>query len=332
MASIKEEFFDDPRDLPKKRNMPNMRKKVALVTVSDLHLSHEAPRSRAEKGEEWYGVMKNYLLQLRKIASDHEAPVVYAGDIFNTWREPSGLVNFAIDYLPPGYAIPGQHDLPYHLYEDLDKSPYQTLCHAQVIMNLRPGKPEVVSSNLMLHGFPWGEEVQPPIKKHKGARHVAVIHAYCWSPGNSYPNAPKPAAAGNWYARLHGYDVAVVGDNHKGFVWESVPPTLRILNNGSFIRRNSDEKDYQPCVGLVYSDGTVERVPLDCSKDKWADLPEEPKPRNDSEILMKEFTDFLKEKGRTRIDFTEALIRSLDLPTLGSAAKKMILEALEAAK
>lgn len=107
---------------------------------------------------------------------------------------------------------------------------------------------------------------------------------------------------------------------------------IRILNNGSFIRRNSDEKDYQPCVGLVYSDGGVERVPLDCSKDRWVDVEEEPTFRGDSEILMEEFVRFLKAKGKTRIDFARTLVRSLDSAELGEDVKKMILEALEDVK
>jgi hypothetical protein len=65
-------------------------------------------------------------------------PIVYVGDIWDHYRQPPEAINWAIRELPKGYAIPGQHDLRHHNYEDIKKTAYWTLMEAGVILDMRP--------------------------------------------------------------------------------------------------------------------------------------------------------------------------------------------------
>lgn len=290
--------------------------------------------------------MKDYCEQLAALAMLYKAKIVYAGDIFHSWKEPAELINFLLSHLPKGYAIPGQHDLPYHRLDDVGKSPYWSLVMSGAIEDLGRSGPTYITplhqakTKIALYPFPWGVPVKPLEDKTDRILNVAVIHAYCWREDMKYEGAPKEQSVHGWSSRLYGYHVAVFGDNHKGFSTYMLHeghhgPCTAILNNGCFIRRRQDEKDYQPCVGLVYSDGTVERVPLDTSKDRWTDVPDDDYVGPFGDLTtdeVKKFVDVLNNAREQRVDFATILLRSLDDAKLGSIARKLIIQVLEDSK
>ncbi len=84
-----------------------MRKSVLAILCSDLHLSLKHPLIRI-KEPDWMQAQKRVLLQITAIATKYQAPVVFAGDLFDRWDSPAELITFALSYLPdPFYAIPG---------------------------------------------------------------------------------------------------------------------------------------------------------------------------------------------------------------------------------
>jgi hypothetical protein len=263
--------------------------------------------------------------------------VAYAGDIFNTWREPAELVNFVMEHLPHGYAIPGQHDLPHHRIEDVKKTPYWTLVRAGILEHIPAGQMRAIwTGKICLWGFPWGAELTSPdlnLCVDKNALHVAVIHSYVWLGSNRYPDAPPQQHFSKYLEPLTGYDTLVFGDNHLGFE-TSVSKNPRkpnsgfvsILNNGVFVPRNADEQDYEPCVGLVHTTGAVSRVKLDTSEDKWIDAEQQAEEVHDPDL--EELMSLLKQT-RHRPDFAKVLIRSLDDSQLKAMARMVILESLE---
>jgi predicted phosphodiesterase len=157
------------------------------------------------------------------------------------------LLNFALRFLPDGMlCVPGQHDLPNHNIKDLYRSGYGVLVQAGKIKTLERRQAlqrcHNGDKNLLIYGFGWEEEVHPPYIAEKDVLQVAVIHQYVWRKGDAYPDAPKDQHFDKMWSKLKGYDVAVFGDNHKGFS-EHKGSTL-IYNCGGFIRRKSDELDY----------------------------------------------------------------------------------------
>ena len=230
------------------------------ISVSDLHLSVKPPTARNETQAQWFDTMRRALRELGEVARVAGLPIICGGDIFDRWCPPPELVNFALDNLPTMYAVPGQHDLPYHNYELMDRCGYGVLVRAKVVVDLPPGIPVAIGWGQCLYGFPWGHPPQPRTKR-EGELAIAVCHHYVWTADHGYTGAEAGDKVTVMAKQLQGYGVAVFGDNHKGFTLSS-KNRVSIVNNGGFIRRRSDEAEYVPSYNVIYSDGTAERVAL----------------------------------------------------------------------
>lgn len=319
-----------------REDLSNLRASDVVITfVSDLHLSAKAPVARAEK--DWYGVQKRYLDNFRDVAeSFSKAVVVYGGDVFDDgWRPqrcPPELINFAMENLPWGYSIPGQHDLPYHRYEDIQRSAYWTLVKGGILNTLPAGKPKEIKgwSDVWLYGFPWKIPIRPPMNK--DGLHIAVVHGYVWdTEKNSYPGASHDAHTSKWQKKLAGYDVALFGDNHRGFY---NPGGVKILNHGTFMLRKADEYGYQPRIGLVTRDGDVFLLNVDTSKDEWNDLHmaklAEQREQVDKEVGA-DISGFVKELaklGDQALNFGEAVRRFLEKECVSDSVRKMVVDSM----
>ena len=237
----------------------------------------------------------------------------------------------AWDYLKDDYAIPGQHDLPYHDYDAMDGSAFGVLVKGGCIKLVEPDKPIYVKeSKLVLHGFPWGFPIKPQTSSAfaKGVIHLAVIHAYCWHKENTYTGASKSQNAVAYKKKLKGYDAALFGDNHKGFLIKSGATT--ILNNGGFMRRKSDEINSTPSMGLLFNDGSIERVYLDCEKDVFIN----PHTLRDmvGEIDGVDVSGFIEELESAEsngLDFVEILIKYIKDKKVNKHVKKILLDITE---
>lgn len=314
--------------------MPSLRKlpkaEVIAILVSDFHLSLTAPVARSVEPN-WLAVQGRHCAWLSELSIKHKCPIICAGDIFHRWNSPPELINWAIQHLPPMYAIPGQHDLPLHSYEDIRKSAYWTLVEAKVIEDMEPNEHVATFKDgirFWIHPFPWGKEVKPA-KPEKGIIHLAVVHSYCWAGEQKYPGAPEASGLSSWRKRLRGYDVALIGDNHKPFLSQLPNDGCRVLNHGAFIPRTSDECHHIPKAGLLYSDGTIKLEPFDTSADLW--LPEnDPALIEESSFTVAEFVKELKDLGTDcSIDFESALRTYFSTYQITPGARKLILQALD---
>lgn len=323
------------------RPLPRLRKEneeVIAITCSDLHLSASPPPFRSAE-KDWYATQKGYLNRLSELATKYKARIIYAGDIFDDgWRAhrcPPELINFAAEYLPEGFAIPGQHDLPHHQYEDIVKSAYWTLCRMGVLSNLPPGEAVALSGRdnpkiAWLYGFPWGSKVECPQTTGPKCINIAVIHACCWYGSFGYQGALPSNQINKWDKHLRGYNVAVFGDNHKGFnVFNRPGGRPNIINNGTFMVRKAEDLQNPPKVGLIYRDGSIAQVRLDISKDKYSDgVEDEPlidKTKLDAEQLMNE----LEKTIGDGIDFAAALRRKIQSPRVKEAVGQLIQTCME---
>ena len=323
--------------------------KVIAVLTSDLHLSHKSPIARsAEKS--WYDAMKRSLDELRSVSEKYDVPIICTGDIFDRWNSPPELINFAIDNLPKMYAIPGQHDLPNHRLDEIEKSAYWTLVKSGIIINLTGKNSEYkfigstdfvkkAKSPLCVYAFPWGIDIEPLPIGMGGAIHLAVIHSYIWTTGHSYPGADKNQRVGKYYKQLEGYDVAVFGDNHQGFIIDAEYGTKvalnktgqltpHVMNCGTLRRRKIDEIDYKPQIGLLHSDGSITPHFMDTSKDKFIDV-DEARVKEKQELDISKFLQELKDLGSDSLDFRDAANRYMDSQKTDDDVRSMVLDAIE---
>jgi len=292
---------------------------VLAVLCSDLHLSERCPTARAEK-DNWLDVQASYLNQLGDLSKKHRAPIVCAGDIFDRWNPPISFVNWVVAHIPKMYAIPGQHDLPYHRMERIGDTAFWNLVENGRIDCIREGGME--RGGLMLWGFPWGVGLHSLKDTEDGNSdlfNLAVCHRYIWAGNKKYPGAPQDAHAGKLIDYLDGYDASVFGDNHKGFIFGNV------LNCGTFLRRKRDEIEYVPQVGLLRRKG-IEIVELDTSKDLWMEETIVSEHEYDMSALMQE----LSNEAYDSLDFEEAARK--ELSKISKPAQELLLKALEGSK
>tara|TARA_R110000751_G_scaffold152635_4_gene257780 strand:- start:7962 stop:8819 length:858 start_codon:yes stop_codon:yes gene_type:complete len=283
--------------------------------------------------------MRRPLREIERLAEDHDAPVVYAGDVFDRWNAPAETINFAIKNLPAGFAIPGQHDLPNHNYHDIQRSAYWTLVEAGVLQTLTPGRPTRLSehpgSRVLAYGWPWGFDVVPPCPPgHPGERynpdpdmiHLAVIHAFAYTRGTGYVGADKDAHLSGWAGRLNGYTAAVFGDNHQGF--QARAGGCNVVNNGGMMRRNINEAERKPGCSLLWDDGKISLYWFDTSADRLVQ-------RTGNEVQAEavfntaEFMEDLRViGGGDGLDFEDALTRWMDGKQTTKAVRDLVWRAV----
>lgn len=313
-----------------------MKNSVVAVLCSDLHLSSNQPSCRAD--DDWMEVQAGYLQQLLELANRHVVPVICAGDIFDKWNPTPEVISFALDHLPTGMiCVPGQHDLPNHNMKEIHRSGYGVLVKAgKIICASLHRRRETyktrytnieIGSGWSVYGFGWEEQITPPVTEGKS---LAVVHKYIWDvAGNTYPGARHDTHVCSVKEALKGYDAAVFGDNHKGFIYRTTHGT-RVWNNGCFIRRKSDEIIYQPSVGLLYNDGTIKKHWLDTSKDKFHTTSEQLHAQNSLEFKMiREFVAGLESLGEHGLNFKESVRNYIKNKKVDKETAQLILLAIE---
>lgn len=302
-----------------------MTRPIAIL-VSDLHLSHNPPAARSAEPD-WYASMERQWGQIGAEAADNDIPVVIAGDVFDVWKSPPELINFAIELFAglEVLAIPGQHDLPNHVYGDMYRSAYGTLVAAGSITNMYTGFK--TNTGVLISPAPWGMDWHVPLKKNPGEVQIVVAHRYVWTNDkNCFPGAPQEANLACLKDKLVGYDAAVFGDNHKGFAAKS--GSCNVLNCGGFMARKSDERDYAPSFGLLKDDGSIERIFFDVSEDKWID-PKDEAALIDDQLNLSVLIGELESLGCDALNFIEIIERYLDKEKVDENVRRLVIQALE---
>lgn len=303
---------------------------VIAILCADIHLQHTPPACRRNEPD-WYAAMERSLCELAALAHDYDAPILCAGDVFDRWGSPPKLINFAIDCLPPMYAIPGQHDLPNHRQDKEDASAYGTLVRAGVITPVVPGESVWIRNrrggehDILVYGFPWGTPLIP--RQSAGAEYstmVALVHQFLWiGKETGYPGAPETGKMSAMEEHLFGWDTAVFGDNHKGFLAKQEAAGTIVLNCGTFYRRTTAEEAYRPSVGLLRRGGHVTRHYLDISKDV---LDVSTDPTWEPDRGLEQFVDSLQNLGGDPLDFRasmDAVMRKCE-----SGVREILVEVL----
>lgn len=303
---------------------PHVRSRdVIAVLCADLHLSLTPPPARANE-KDWLATQAGYLHQLRRIAERFDVPIICAGDVFHYWRSPPELINWAIEHLPKMYAIPGQHDLPYHSLEKIKQSAFWTLVQAGIIrfrsndLLLEHHRPR--GDSWRFWGYPWGVKPTKPVLRSR-TRDVAVVHRYLYCLDQQTVCSTMKSACFRT-TDFTGFDVVVIGDNH--IPWDHRGAVYG-FNCGSFMRRNQDEHRHLPRVGLLLEDATVASEYLDISTDEFTGTQ-----TGKATHLLQKFIDALEQTvdlAGEQFDFVDMLRRQADTQT--APIRTILLEAIE---
>lgn len=311
-----------------------MSKTKIAVVCSDIHLCHKPPLFRSTE-KNWLNTQAGYLKQIKKITKNlknyNNVPLIISGDIFDKWNVPPELISLAIRELPDNtYAVAGNHDTPYHKLEELHKSAYETLIAAKKIIDVKANETVTIDGPfpIRLHGFPYGTEIKPLENPHTLFLEIAVIHSYIWAEGKGHKNAPENKRLRVYREMLKGYDIALFGDNHIPLQWnlnkDKEGPV--IFNSGGFMIRRSDEENHQPSVGIIYSDGTIEREYLDISKDSYF---KEINENKKSKLKTNSFIKSISEMEDFSLSYDEIIKRKIEDEKIDNRVKDILLKSLE---
>jgi predicted phosphodiesterase len=301
---------------------------VIAILLSDIHLSLNPPISRSVEPD-WLEAQGRVLKQVRDLQFKYKSvPIICAGDIFDKWFSPPQLINWAIEHLPYMFAIPGQHDLPLHRYDDIHKSAYYTLVKAKAIRDIG-NEGYAHTADLTMMGIPWDCNDWPKFndvfKTYPDAIKLAVVHQYVGKKGHVYTGAPKESHVSYLQKQLSPYDAAVFGDNHSGFLTKV--GNCNVLNSGCLIQRKIDERQYNPAVGLLHSDGGITKHFLDVSEDKWVSAEKEAEIKEHPELH--DFLEELNSLDCSTLDFKLAVKQFVKTNKVNKNVEQMLLELLE---
>jgi hypothetical protein len=320
--------------------VPNMSKAFPIALLgSDLHLSHTCPVARMCEAD-WYEAMRRVLVFMSQWKQECDVPIILAGDIFHHYREPPELINFCIEHFPEMWAVPGQHDLPYHNIEHVHKSAYHTMCRVGRIHTLLPDEPAPLGvrsggsiKRLVLHGFPWGAPLQGlnALPGEDGTYAIAVCHHYVWMRGHEHPGATQDTYYETLRGKLEGFQLAHFGDNHSPFYSPGADPYPGILNTGCLMRRRMDEAQHKPALCLLMSDGKVERLELPIGDECIAATPANPTTPQSSAVMdAAELMADLKDAGYVGTDFKLALRMTIQLnKDISEPCRRVLREVLK---
>lgn len=285
--------------------------------TADWHLRSDIPRSVKINPERWIDAQLQVLAEINRIAEQkHCQAIVVAGDVFNSYDEGQTLVNRVINEIKgwriPIYLIGGNHDLPYHSFQNLWGSSLGLLINskAQVCL-LDNGIP-----SCKIAGASFGAEDKFKLylkQPSKLSYAVGVVHRLVAPPKTFPPEAgiPEPADIFNEFPAI---PLLVVGDYHHCFMARE--GSRRMLVPGCINKQSIDMKEYSPCVWIYDTEeGIMESERL---TDVW-DLEREESETKKESLLGA----FVSLKGNV-FNYRDRVLASENLQTLSTKQQELV--------
>lgn len=284
--------------------------KASAIFTADWHLREDTPTAFQGdfQAEQWKAVD-----EVAELQRQHECLVIHAGDLFNHWKPSPYLLIQAIRHLPEQfYTIYGNHDLPQHNLELVDKCGINVLKEAEALQ--------------IFEGCHWG---QTPVVKSTlpilFERFILVWHVMTYQGKKPWPGITDPMA-GTLLRKYPQFDTIVTGHNHQAFVEEYEGRLL--VNPGGLVRQAADQIDFHPRVYLWYaktntvqphfltfSEGSISRAHIEITEERNA--------RIDA------FISRLGESWETSLSFEENLEAFSKANRINSKVMNIIYKAIE---
>ena len=221
-------------------------KNPSAILCSDFHLRETTPLCRTDDFQTAQWNKLDYISQLQ---IKYHCPVIHAGDLFDHWKPSPWLLSMAMIHLPDNFmTIYGQHDLPQHSLDLIDKCGVNTLQTAkklEVLNTCHWGQTPSEYGSLL---FPI--DVNTSIGKLNEICTVLVWHVMTWTGALPWPGCTSSPAE-DLLVKYPQFNLILTGDNHKTFTAE-VDGRL-LVNPGSLTRQDADQEQHRPCVFLWYA-------------------------------------------------------------------------------
>jgi hypothetical protein len=253
---------------------------MKIVVTADWHIRRDRPRCRLD--EDWIETQRQTIRFVVECARDWKAELVIVGDLFHTPQQPAEIINMVIDELnrcpKVPYIFPGNHDLPYHSEEYLDK------CSLGILLRkFRDGREFPDDSIKLLHEliFPPNTPLPPNVQ----ARSAEDV----------LKEFPEP-----W---------VFTGDCHQAFCYVSDDERV-LVNPGCILRQTADLIAYEPSVSFIDTDNIAiftkyKTIPVPDPGQVITD--EYIREQNERDKRISTFVETIKSQGQVSFDFRENL-------------------------
>lgn len=293
---------------------------IDAIFCGDLHLRETTPRARKD---DFLATQFRKLQWLDDLATEHGCAIICAGDVLHNWRISPGFISELMLRLPAMYTVLGNHDLPLHNLSRCYESGVSPLVLAKIL-----GCGSFGSNSASL---PTGDcapcmcdyGVTPP-EFPPTPYSLLVTHTFVYKGRSPWPGCTAPNDK-EMMEKYKNWRTILTGDNHKTFVTRKDDGSQLLVNCGSFLRMNIDQKDHKPCVFLWNSEeNTATPVYVPIEEDVFVDAPIEISSEEVS-TQLKEFVNQLSAQN-VGVSFSDNIQRGLDASILSQEAKECVVQ------
>ena len=291
--------------------------KVDAILTADWHLRDSQPVARTD---DYFQAMLGKIKWVSDLQKEYDCPVLHAGDLFHTWKSSPFLLASIMNILPDQfYTIAGNHDLPNHNIDLLEKSGLAVLDEAGKI-NLLNNYWSNDFRNLKVYGASYGSEIPKILNADILMCHEMVYQsAEFWQKNNG-------SQALAFLKKHEGYQLIITGHNHKPFT--ATHKGRLLVNPGSLMRMTADQQDYKPRVYLWNKESNtikIKYIPIDSEAVQIKYL-EKIKERD---ARMEEYVDCLTETTAvSSLNYEKNLEEYINVNDVESPVKSLINECL----
>lgn len=298
---------------------------MRAIITADWHIRATKPRCRVEEDKMWMSTQFNALMQIGDIAIDKDCDVICVGDIFNSNSDTSFQCINIIEVLAERLNVAGRklgvlagnHDLPYHSSENIDKSAIGVLLNCNNIYKIS----SLMSGEYYDYYFSacnFDEETEN--------KEIIFKHILTFPDEESKPELSVGVTAQDL---LDKYDKAkwiFTGDYHGRFHYEK--NGRHVINSGCLIRQTSAMKDYQ--CGVYYVDTDDDKVEFIPIRDDY-DLVDDSYilKQHEREERIDDFVDRLKDAKSVTLDFKDNVEKAMIQNKITGSLKDTIDELME---
>jgi predicted phosphodiesterase len=236
------------------------------IILSDLHIRASTPRCRTDDFIRAQQNKYDWIHGLRTHFND--PPILCAGDIFNKWNPTPYEISLALEWIPKGtICVPGNHDLPAHNIERIEKSGLYALWMADHVILPIPGRNTGITlddhpftiGGFDVFCFPFKEPFKPAPKWGGPRKKIALVHHFVYKGRKPFPGADTGVSS--LMKNLPGYDLIITGDNHIPF--DHIQGDQILLNPGSITRTSAAQIEHIPRVYLWWAEeNAFEWIPI----------------------------------------------------------------------
>ena len=214
---------------------------MKILLTADWHIRGDRPRCRID--EDWIESQRQDIQAVVDIARREKVDEAWVlGDLFHQPRAATEAVNMVLVGLKdlrevcPVYILPGNHDLPYHDYGNLEQSSLGIVLKSFPELQTREDP-----SGLTLAAAPFGLD---PVDPHSD---VWATHQLTFENDETKPPMAGGKIAQDLLDEAPNVRVVVTGDYHRGYVYTGANGR-RVITPGCLNIQAADMDDYKPHV------------------------------------------------------------------------------------